>query len=263
MTWVLQQLSLSLAHRSSSKRPAADSPEGGAPVASRSTRQRTTAPTESDASSALFPGEPVASVQSSITTVAQLREWTEVLSKRVGGGEAMEVDKDAGSAEASAGTSSAGSVTLSHSEALSLLSVLQQTLSSFLESPLTRNDLLTLVLHMGQLQSALPATPATPPPRPHARDLPADILQLIFAELRTIRSEMPDESVLGGNSGGFMGWKEMRVMAGVNRNWRNVARPLYLSEIHVADTRRFPGLSKFLFKSPARADCLTRIHIKV
>lgn len=203
------------------------------------------------------------SVQPSLTTVSQLQYWTEVLQTRAGE-EAMEtVEEDGRAAGASGAGSSPGSVTLSQSEALSLLSVLQNTLDTFLEAPLTRNDLLSLVLHLGQQQSTLFTPPPAPPRRPYSRDLPADILELVFAELRGIRSEMPDESVLGGNSGAFAGWKEMRVMSGVNKNWRSVARPLYLAEIHVADARRFPGLSKFLFKNPARADCLTRIHIKV
>ncbi|KAK4694632.1 hypothetical protein P7C70_g8701, partial [Phenoliferia sp. Uapishka_3] len=168
-----------------------------------------------------------------------------------------------------------GSVILSRAEVLDLVSAINANL----EGPITRNDLLSLLQqppHLPlpsprKLQLSAPSNWAAayikpsqflPEPQLRTPPLPTDILNMIFEHLRIIRATSDEEAWIS-RTGTYTGWRELRKLAMVSKAWSQAASPLYLSELHIEQSRELPLIARRIGIEKFRGEMLTKLYVKL
>ncbi|GAA5867897.1 hypothetical protein JCM8547_003408 [Rhodosporidiobolus lusitaniae] len=172
-----------------------------------------------------------------------------------------------------------GRVVLEGDEAKDLITLLQETATSFLDTPATKQDIYALMQTIAQASSALAASPSSSrslrrhrssfPPSPSkpsvASTLPFDVIRLILSHLREIYiAEQKDEgeTLFGGRNGEFSFWAELRKLARVSEGFKEACHSVYASELHIIDIKDLPSRAKTLAEKPKVAEALRVLAIR-
>ncbi|GAA5825034.1 hypothetical protein JCM11251_006069 [Rhodosporidiobolus azoricus] len=166
-----------------------------------------------------------------------------------------------------------GHVVLNVEEAAGLVQTLQETVSSYLETPATRADILDLMQHITQATSIFPnplsllsssSRRSSPPSKLSiANTLPADVIRLILLELRAMfLDETETENTLFQHRGGAYGWwATLRHLRSVSSGFKEVCDSLYRSQLHIVDSKELPLYARTLAKKARLGNNLNLLRI--